>query len=798
MSNLVLRVRNLKSLIIRFWSLCYAERYWRNATRDKLPTTSYLPFTIVFISLIGSASPIVSAQLAKKPFTVADDIGMTLFWPIGFKTQEIHFSPDGKYVAVYTERGKLDQNRVEDSLRFYLSRDVENFLKHTDVSLPPLPSWKFTRSNKKGPVINDWRWLPDSSGVAFLEGGGFLGDKRLVLADLRRKIVRPLTSPTQKVKAFDIRDGQHYFYSIVDPAPLQKLHEERQAAAMVGTGRSLFELILPDEPITAWSMSSSHRLWAVVGGKRFEVKNGGTLLLSGADFALSPDGQSLVTQQVVPEVPISWENLYPPPFASDHHRIRPGRQDPSKSFVRQYVRIYLPTGSVQSLTDAPYSWSAGWETAGIPSWSNDGQAILLPGTFIKSRDARPSRPCIAVVDLLSKTSTCVETLKGRTDTGLEDGYHFVTNARFIDGDRHRVMVNFSTPTDSQHGNTEYRSAADNTWQFVKESRGEPEVGHNGLEIKVEEGLNRPPVLVATDKQTARVIWDPNPQLKNFELGEASVYTWKDKGGKEWSGGLYKPSTYTAGRRYPLVIQTHGFLASHFVPAGFYGTAYAARELAAAGIIVLQVQDDGCGGSTPSEGPCVVLGYEAAAEQLASDGLVDPGRIGIIGFSRTCFYVMETLTTGSIRIRAASITEGQMVTYLQYILTIGYFDSIIPHQFDAVMEARPFGEGLQQWLKRSPGFNLDKVTAPLLVVGEGPASLLFMMWEPYAGLSYLKKPVDLIMLNTDEHVLTNPAVRMASQGGSVDWFRFWLQGYEDPDPAKADQYRRWRELNKLQE
>jgi len=54
-------------------------------------------------------------------------------------------------------------------------------------------------------------------------------------------------------------------------------------------------------------------------------------------------------------------------------------------------------------------------------------------------------------------------------------------------------------------------------------------------------------------------------------------------------------------------------------------------------------------------------------------------------------------------------------------------------------------------------------------------------------------VDLILLNTDEHVLTNPAVRVASQGGTVDWFRFWLQNYEDPDPAKADQYKRWREL-----
>jgi hypothetical protein len=28
-------------------------------------------------------------------------------------------------------------------------------------------------------------------------------------------------------------------------------------------------------------------------------------------------------------------------------------------------------------------------------------------------------------------------------------------------------------------------------------------------------------------------------------------------------------------------------------------------------------------------------------------------------------------------------------------------------------------------------------------------------------------------------------------------RFWLQGYEDPDDAKADQYRRWEKLCDLQ-
>jgi len=38
-------------------------------------------------------------------------------------------------------------------------------------------------------------------------------------------------------------------------------------------------------------------------------------------------------------------------------------------------------------------------------------------------------------------------------------------------------------------------------------------------------------------------------------------------------------------------------------------------------------------------------------------------------------------------------------------------------------------------------------------------------------------------------------RLTSQGGAVDWFRFWLKGEEDPDPGKASQYARWRSMEK---
>jgi hypothetical protein len=378
----------------------------RRSLRLLSPVTSDLfPALLAFLIVIYAS--IASAEQAKKPFTVADDIGLTSFGgPQG--NQEFAtalFSPDGNYFAVYTSRGRLDVNRVEDSLRFYRSQDVESFLERSAESQPPSPVWIVNRSDREGPVINDWRWLADSSGVAFLERE-VSGNQRLVLASLLKKIIEPLTSGMETVKAFDIRDRRHYVYTASNPAERKKLQAESRAPATISTGRKIDQWLFPDD-IRIVRFLSHKYLWAVISGKRFQVRNGGVPFDHMGNFALSPDGRSIVATLPVPQVPSSWETLFPAPFASDPFRIGAvGRS------VQQYVRIDLETGSVESLTDAPTSSSAGWEVLGGPSWSSDGQAVLLPGTFLNPKVYAPSRPCVAVVDLESTNRSCVEALKG--------------------------------------------------------------------------------------------------------------------------------------------------------------------------------------------------------------------------------------------------------------------------------------------------------------------------------------------------------------------------------------------------
>jgi dipeptidyl aminopeptidase/acylaminoacyl peptidase len=313
-------------------------------------------------------------------------------------------------------------------------------------------------------------------------------------------------------------------------------------------------------------------------------------------------------------------------------------------------------------------------------------------------------------------------------------------------------------------------------------------------------MNIAPRLTASDKSNGResTLLDLNPQFRNLSFGVVREITWKSNDGRDIRGGLYLPPNYVQGARYPLIIQTHGWDADEFWIGGPFSTAFVAQPLANKGFVVLQV---GIGGGrnaeqdykslgTPEEMPREVASYEGAIDYLDHAGFIIRDKVGIIGFSRTCLHVKSALTHSKYNFAAAIVADGFDGGYFQYIL---WGDS----EDYGIYGTPPFGKGLDMWFKESPSFNLDKVHTPLLVQAIGPSSVLGQ-WEWFSGLSKLGKPVDMIYFPKGVHELVKPWERMASQQGTVDWFGFWLKNEEDPTPAKAEQYRRWRELAKLQQ
>jgi hypothetical protein len=284
--------------------------------------------------------------------------------------------------------------------------------------------------------------------------------------------------------------------------------------------------------------------------------------------------------------------------------------------------------------------------------------------------------------------------------------------------------------------------------------------------------------------------------------------WKDPEGRSWSGRLYYPVGYRVGGRYALVVQPYGFApATEFSIYGSGGmtprlgpgwATYLAQQLANRDIVVLQM-----GNPDNWRAPVVdraaalnnvlTAGREAAIEHFVAAGLVDRDRVGMQAFSQMGRYLEHTLAFSDFPYAAAIAADHADNNYLQSILMFGG----LPDN----PELQPYGEGLKVYLEGSPAFNAERIRTPLQiqVYGPGVSSLVPTGWEMFTRLRHLKKPVELYAIPDIEHgvhTLQNPRQLMAAQQRALDWWCFWLNGEEDDEPAKAEQYAQWRKLREL--
>jgi dienelactone hydrolase len=434
------------------------------------------------------------------------------------------------------------------------------------------------------------------------------------------------------------------------------------------------------------------------------------------------------------------------------------------------------------------------------AWSPDGRSVLLGPTYLPAEraDAEGLRGrAVAEVDVATGRFWQIPIPRQFALRGIG---------------RLRWRSDGAIEVDNGEARLNFRKT-DGRWQGValtEEESAEPPAAPVRIELR--QDLNTPPALYAVETASGRerMILDLNPRLRTgFTLGRVEHFTWQDEEGRTWSGLLYYPVHHAPSRRFPLVIQTHG----HAPPTAFslYGTGpgslalglgpsfsvFAAQPLANRDIAVLQVEDkniEGVDGS-PREPEMYMAAYQAAIERLIAKGLVAREKVGLVGYSRTGWHVEYALTHSPFPYAAAITTDNFDGSYLQALLH--WTD-----EFAADNGAQPFGEGLKRWLERAPAFNADKLRAPLrLQLESGGLESVLAKWEMFARLRQLQKPVELFIIPDIEHGshgLQNPAQCLAAQQGAVDWFDFWLNGREDPDLKKAEQYERWRKLRELHE
>jgi dipeptidyl aminopeptidase/acylaminoacyl peptidase len=95
-----------------------------------------------------------------------------------------------------------------------------------------------------------------------------------------------------------------------------------------------------------------------------------------------------------------------------------------------------------------------------------------------------------------------------------------------------------------------------------------------------------------------------------------------------------------------------------------------------------------------------------------------------------------------------------------------------------------------WERMSAARNVARITAPVLM--QMPENEARQSIELQSRLATARMG-EMHIFPLAPHIKVEPRQKLAAYQRNLDWFRYWLQGYQDPDPAKADQYRRWQAL-----
>ncbi|WP_246193065.1 Atxe2 family lasso peptide isopeptidase [Pseudoxanthomonas yeongjuensis] len=298
--------------------------------------------------------------------------------------------------------------------------------------------------------------------------------------------------------------------------------------------------------------------------------------------------------------------------------------------------------------------------------------------------------------------------------------------------------------------------------------------------------DRPPRLEAIDVSTGdrRILFEPNKGLETdiAVTAPARLIHWTDERGREFTGQLFEPRN-TSGPP-PLFVtfyNCYGFL------RGGVGDEWPLASLAENGIAAL------CINAIPEyrldfverhdQGRSAV---ESVVRHLSAAGQIDPTRVGMGGLSYGSEVTLWTAANSDVLAAASVSGVSSTPTYYLFNSLRDAFRSTLRQSLQlGALEETP-----GRWREISPVFHLDRIRIPILF--QMPEQE-YRMTLDYALPLMQRNQGDIYAFPDEAHIKFQPRHKLAVYERNLDWFRFWLQDYEDPGPLKAEQYRIWRRM-----
>jgi dipeptidyl aminopeptidase/acylaminoacyl peptidase len=279
----------------------------------------------------------------------------------------------------------------------------------------------------------------------------------------------------------------------------------------------------------------------------------------------------------------------------------------------------------------------------------------------------------------------------------------------------------------------------------------------------------------------RLTWT-NPELDELHLGAMEVVRYKSKDEMEIEGVLVRPAGYKEGTKYPLLTFLHGGPALNFRLAFTpYGTSpqaqrYPVHVFAGRGYAVFCPNVRGSAGYGEKFRKANVRDWgggdyqdvQLGIDRLIKQGIADPNRLGVMGWSYGGFLTAWSLTQTD-RFKAASMGAGI------FNPTSFYGQTDVPSFMETYFGGAPW-EVPKVYARSSPLGHAGAIRTPTLIqFGDRDERVpLSQGEEMHRALVRLGVPVEFAVYPRQGHVVNDPKAQVDVLQRNVDWFERWLK------------------------
>lgn len=278
-----------------------------------------------------------------------------------------------------------------------------------------------------------------------------------------------------------------------------------------------------------------------------------------------------------------------------------------------------------------------------------------------------------------------------------------------------------------------------------------------------------------------VLTDINPQTKTWKLPDISHIFWKAPDGATLGGPLELPFGWKKGDKpLPLVVAIHGGPTTASYNDLRFDPHNGRLYFAAKGYAVLCPNYRGSTGYgdkfltdlVGNENDLDVKDIIAGIQQLIKEGVADPERIAVMGWSNGGYLTncLITMKNPPVKIKAASSGAGILDTVAEW----GFNDE--PAYPIVFKKGLPW-ETPDIYRKTSPTYGIGNVTTPTLIHVGGnddrcPPGHSRMLYR--ALKEYQKVPTELCVYPGQPHGLGTLSFRTAKMEWDLAWFEKYLK------------------------